>query len=347
MIYTFLLFSVFSFLVASQTTVNLTSYSATISDSIVLSQSWLPYSGYYPDGRINMLYYKEKYYGFWSEFANSRTSSTSSHLSDHISKLSPSYTVFGSRNSGSSWSSNGLNDGGSWMVGVNRLSDGRWITSFHGESRWTASDSTAYMSVGTAYSSNAGVSWTNVSRILKSEDKPSTAKWSGIGNGCFIYDVFNKRWLSYYTPGSLSTICVAQSLAEDPVNGTWYKWNGSSFSNEGWGGKDVSLKNLNSVAGANPDVHWSSYLGKWVMVWHAWSKNTIIWISTSSDAVNWETPQALFSESGALSYPTILGDDYDTVGQNVLGKTAIVYYSADMVSDGKRSMKYRSVTFQL
>jgi hypothetical protein len=126
------------------------------------------------------------------------------------------------------------------------------------------------------------------------------------------------------------------------VPGSWYKWDGSAFSTTpGLGGKGLALPDFVGHEGANPSVHWNTYLSKWIMVYGGWDE--VIYISSSTDLLNWDTPQMIIisDQGGRAWYPTIMGDRGDLRA----GQTARIYY-ADIADDfSSRKFYVRTITF--
>jgi len=339
----------------SQITWNLTS-------SWVIGQSWLPSPGYYPDGHISMVQSGSDFIGFWSEFNNSRTVANSSYLGTHSNNgVTPSYPVFGGRKNddGSGSGVTSWANGGAWLMGVHRIPDGRLVGFYHAESHWyprtdPANGGTAYKTMAVAYSSNEGVSWgtgENYQFLTPPYSKPQIPYWSGDGDACVVRDDANNRWLCYYVavqfvngapkPNESPMICVASSSDANGWVGTWKKWDGSGFNKAGLGGIDTPISSLSGVPGANPSVHWNTYLNRWVMVWHSWGGD--IYISTSNNGTVWSMPQLIIDEgSTKLYYPTIIGTT-DELG----GNSVKLYYGAEtnVPYGGCRDFKCRGLDF--
>ena len=96
--------------------------------------------------------------------------------------------------------------------------------------------------------------------------------------------------------------------------GTWFKWvEGEAFSEQGLGGKDIPLANINKFPGGNPSVHWNTLLQRWVMVWASWEGK--VCISSSVKATEWEEPKELIDSvhNSRIMYPTIISGKGDLV----------------------------------
>lgn len=319
-------------------------WSFSLDNPSTLSQSMFPSEdrGYFPDGNINVLQLGSDYYAFWAMYRNYRSVANSPLLQDHIGQLDPTTSVFGGRepNNGTS---NGFNDGGMWLIGVRELSDGRLAGFFHAESHWyprTTQGWYAYKSIGVAYSSDKGLTWGTPELIMKyADNKPVSPQWSGLGDGCVIYNHLNNKYYCYYTPASGTTaISMATSADPDGDAGSWEKWYNGAFTQPGIGGLQTPVAGLSNSPGANPSVHWNTYLNKFIMVWHGW--NGKLYISASDDGEVWDDAQLLLDEGSKTWYPVIVGTSSVNGGQAVT-----LYYANNFQTDGRRTMSQRTLTF--
>lgn len=319
-------------------------WSFSVGSSATINQSTLPSDvrGYFPDGNINVLELGSSYYTFWAMYKNYRSISNSPLLQNQIGQLNPTTAVFGGRQPDNGLS-NGFNDGGMWLIGVRELDDGRLVGFFHAESHWYPRSTQgwqAYKSIGVAYSNDKGLTWGTPELILKqSSNKPASPEWSGLGDGCVIYNHLNNKYYCYYTPVS-GSVNLSMAVSSNPEAGpnSWTKWYNGSFSQPGIGGLDSPIAGLSSRPGANPSVHWNTYLNKFIMVWHGWNEK--LYISASDDGEVWESPQILLDEGAKTWYPVIVGTD-STKG----GQTVTLYYGNNFQADGRRTLSYRTITF--
>jgi len=140
---------------------------------------------------------------------------------------------------------------------------------------------------------------------------------------------------------------ITMACSEDPAGaaGTWKKWDGKAFTVEGCngqtqlGGANIKIANLDTYAGGNPSVMWNHYIGKWVMVYHSWSRR--ICLSTSADGIAWEAPISLNLGEEEAMYPNLISEEGDQTG----GQAVRMYYAADMNDLGQRSLAWRKVVF--
>ena len=66
------------------------------------------------------------------------------------------------------------------------------------------------------------------------------------------------------------------------------------------------MPNISKKPGANPTVHYNTFLLRWIMVWCGWDR--VFYISSSYDGILWADPQVFLDESKDIRYPTIIGE---------------------------------------
>lgn len=319
----------------------------TMTESIIINQSGIDMQGFWPDGKISVIKDEatRKFISFWGEKYSYRTEGEEPYPETQISQVTEENRVFGVGFE----EQEGFNDGGSWFIGVHPLSDGRLAGFFHAESHWD--EGIAYKSIGVAYSSDKGRTWTKGEKILNVDyPKPTEPRWSGLGDGCVIYNKERGQFICYYSayiPGEDFKITMAVSEAVDGASGSWKKWDGNDFTVEGYntttqlGGPDSKIEGLGSRAGANPSVIWNRHLQKWVMVYAGW--DNVIYMSTSDDGLDWESPMAITDANAeTATYPNLIGDNGDTEG----GEIVKLYYGRNQNPEGVRELAYRVITYK-
>ncbi|WP_257668899.1 hypothetical protein [Parapedobacter tibetensis] len=321
------------------------SWSFAIGSRMTIDPSVFPAadSGFFPDGHISVMDIDGDYYGFWGRHRSFRSISDTPLLQNHAGSFNPPNHVLGggAPNEGPS---NGFNDGGMWLIGIRELTDGRLAGFFHAESHWYPRSEMgwqAYKSIGVTYSSNNGLSW-GTPQLLLSHNQPkgTEPKWSGLGDGCVIYNHLNDKYYCFYTPATgVTAICMASSSDPNGNVGSWQKWYNGAFSEPGIGGLQTAISPLSANPGANPSVHWNDYLEKFVMVWHGWDGK--LYIAASDDCEIWEQPRLLLEDGVKAWYPNTVGYTSTTGGQSVT-----LYYGYDFQEDGRRTMAYRTLSFQ-
>lgn len=297
----------------------------------------IPDYNYIPDGHISVLPDGNgQYMMFWSEYKNYRTVG-GTQFPDSQKILAPTESIFGGRESNDG-SSNGVNDGGSWLMSVHRYKGDTLIGFYHGESHWYPrnGDYTAWKSICVAYSYDNGFTWADSGQIVTSDKpKPEERAWGGAGDCCVVWDSVNQRWNCYYQE---NTIRLAVSYDPLGAPGTWKKYYNGSFDEDGMGGLSTPLNSLSSKGGANPSVHYNTYFKKMVMTYHGW--DGAIYLSISNDGVNWDYPRQIISKGETKSwYPTIIG-----VTDTEAGRAAKIYYG-EFTSNGYRRLVERDILF--
>lgn len=139
----------------------------------------------------------------------------------------------------------------------------------------------AWKNVGVAYSSDDGVTWKDGGIVLSSfVPKPETPTWGGLGDFGAIWDWKASHWKVYFK--EQQRLGVAVSTDPDAKPGSFYKWRwlgasgsqpdvsewpagtkeppGPEWESPGLGGVYTGLPGLNDIPGANPGLHWNTYL---------------------------------------------------------------------------------------
>ena len=319
-----------------------TEVSFSLSEPVSLNQSNVPWAGYWPDGKFCFMPETESngWVCYWGEGDTFRTEAGTTLLEDHIANNNWR-TVIGRDIE----KIEGLNDGGSWIIGINRLENGKLVGFFHIESWWPG-DGTAFKSIGVSYSLDNGLTWESVERILApSYPKPEEPAWVGLGDGCVVWNAERQQYICYYQEVEAGGMCMAASYDPEGAPGTWKKWDGKDFTLEGCdqetqiGGKPVLIKGLESVCGSSPSVMWNKFIKKWVMVYTKWGGD--IYLSLSPDGIDWSVPLQILTEPIKPLYPNLVSEDGDLIG----GKTIRLYYSKDQQENGRRQLAYREIEF--
>ncbi|MBO4426871.1 MAG: exo-alpha-sialidase [Bacteroidales bacterium] len=328
-----------------------------ISDRTVVNQvSTVPERGVWLDGKISVLRPSWKpttFITFWSSFDSyMQIDCATPWLEDNIGRLRSTMTVIGKNFNPQP----GFTDGGQWFIGVHEVSGGKLVGFFHAESHWK-NQSGVYKSIGVAYSTDQGRTWTPGDKILSGDEpKPTTSdndgRSYGLGDGCVVWNKERESWICYYSGfcPAQNDFCICMAESEDPLGaaGTWKKWDGSGFTVEGCntttglGGVNTAIRSLRHFHGGNPSVMYNAERSQWMMVYHRWDPHVIIF-ATSIDGITWGGPSAIFDqkmEPGGAMYPNFISSEGDLSG----GNTFRIYYAADMSSSGSRKLCYRTVT---
>lgn len=243
----------------AQTTVSLSPYGkVTMSDPTVLDQTNVPWAEAWPDGKFCFLPETDGscWVCYWGEGDTFRTKAATTHLENHIANNNW-HMAFGKDVNGI----DGFNDCGSWIIGINRLGNGKLVGFFHAESMWpnTTFYDPTFKSIGVTYSSDNGITWEPGQRILASPNpKGDTPLWrTGLGDGCVVWNAKRQQYICYY---SNYMMCMAASSDPNGAPGTWKKWDGEDFTIEGCnqetqlGGSDISIAGLSSIPLTSPSV---------------------------------------------------------------------------------------------
>ena len=313
----------------------------TISEEpIILDQTNIPWAGYWPDGKLCFLPETDGsgWVCYWGEGDTFRTKAATTHLEDHIANNNWQRVMGKSVNQ-----IDGFNDGGSWIIGIHRLDDGKLVGFFHAESWWSFGDG-AHKSIGVTYSTDNGLTWEPGKCILASSyPKPQEAAWTGLGDGCVVWNEERKQYICYFQEVEAGGMCMAASSDPEGTAGTWKKWDGKDFTIEGCnqetltGGKGVMIKNIDIVPGSSPSVMWNEYLNCWMMTYAKWGGD--VYLSHSKDGIEWSKPILLLTEPIKPLYPNLVSDNGDVIG----GMNLRLYYSRNQGKYGIRELAYRTI----
>lgn len=302
--------------------------------------------GYWPDGKLVPVKKCNQWQLFWAEATDALTVGSTPYPEDHIGSLTADSKVWGKE----FVRIDGFNDGGSWFIGIFPLDEaGHYVGFFHAESHWDASG-TAHKSIGVAYSDDYGATWRDPQHIITdSTAKPESPDWTGLGDGCVVWDSANSRYICYYqakVASGANSLCMAASSDVNGAPGTWKKWDGSDFTIEacdpstGLGGENIAIESLTLATGSNPSVMWNTYLEKWVMVYASWTKR--VFITYSEDGTHWTSPKRILgSGSTPAWYPNLIGEDGDLTG----GEIVKIYWSHNQDNQGVRELAYSNIKF--
>lgn len=268
-----------------------------------------------PDGHLALLPDGDEYQLY---FAGDYTYRTMTDRTSYVT-LEPAQPVIGPGPPGS------FDNNGAWLYSVFRKQGDELIGFYHAEdTEWPADpdeDFIAWMTAALATSSDNGHTWTKHGQFLTpAATKPDEPTWGGNGNFSVVWDEDRGRWTAFY-----SNHFLKMAISEDPDArpGTWFKLGADgTFSVPGLGGAGLPIADLQSHPGGNPAVHFNTYLGRWVMVWHTWQGHSpspeSLWLSTSPDLLEWAPPTLLVSPAtpeARVWYPTVAGSSSELAGQ--------------------------------
>ena len=210
-------------------------------------------------------------------------------------------------------SSSDFDNGGAWLMSVFRISTNELVGFYHAEdwnwSGYSNPTDIAWKSMAFCTSTNNGDTWHKAGQFLTSSTpKPATPTWGGTGDACVVYDQANARWVCLYSGTWIINVAVSTNAI--PLPGTWKKYYNGSFSTPGLGGQETPISALASIPGANPSVHFNTYLQRWVMVFETDdTEGSGLFLSTSADLLNWTPPTPLVTVTPPEQawYATIIG----------------------------------------
>jgi hypothetical protein len=296
---------------------------------IVPHKNSVPIYDITPDGHLSMLANPQGgWLMFWPEYESYRTWGIYPYPENQVI-LTPKHSVMGGR-----IDADRFNNGGSWLMSVARVNTTHLIGLVHAEDHWYPrnSEGIAWKSLGIAQSTDNGETWIEAEKILSCwVPKPSNPVWGGAGDGCMIWDGANSRWVCIYQEYDIYGLaCLHLAISKDPLASpeSWLKWDGQNFTATGLGGRGNPLPELRFHPGANPSLHWNTYLAKWIIVYGGWDNKT--YISSTENLIEWSHPMVLIesNQEGRAWYPTIISDAGDTIA----GEKATLYY-ADIAPD--------------
>jgi hypothetical protein len=199
-----------------------------------------------------------------------------------------------------------------------------------------------FCSIGAAVSEDSGRSWRKLGQAITSAKPKSWTAFPGqpdrgAGEVSVVVSRDGRYLFAYYTEHSRMEdrgvqICLARAEIRDkpPIPGTWRKYRDGRFSQQGIGGLDtpvISAATLDNADAAFPQVSYSEYLGKYVMVLNinVWKEyvekgrklsKSGIYVEYSDDGITWSKGEmlvkdyAVFRTGKSVSWhPTIIWSD--------------------------------------
>lgn len=161
----------------------------------------------------------------------------------------------------------------------------------------------------------------------------SPGNGTDVGGGSFAivngyFNVYYKDWLPN---GHTSEVAVARAPLLDLLNNSlagrstsFTKYYNGGWTQPGLGGLSSHLE-LPNTANAWLGVSYNDYLGQLVMVGSQWTADGgDLYMTTSSDGVNWAPRQPVAVDPGEQFYPTIIGTGADPMHS---GQSFYVYYT--------------------
>jgi hypothetical protein len=179
-----------------------------------------------------------------------------------------------------------MNNGGVWIMSVYRLKGSRLVAFVHFEARPNGCPGPTMKSLGVMYSDNDGDTWSRPVQVISDNSWLQDPMWGGVGDGAVLRDYFNKRWIFIFHHGGGLSGAASNDLEGGP--GTWKVWDGRGFilpALPSTRSQRRLLPGLN-VDGANPHIHWNTFLQQYVLFYHSWANG--IYAAVSDDGINWK-----------------------------------------------------------
>jgi hypothetical protein len=207
--------------------------------------------------------------------------------------------------------------------------------------------------LGLAISTDAsGLNFRDLGTIIE-PNRPTGG--AGIGGGSFavVDDYLHVYYRDSFPNGSTSEVAVARAPLSDLIAGalggagaSFTKYYDGSWSQPGRGGLSSPLQI------GNPSSSWlgvshNDYLDQLVMVTSQWEPGGgDLYLSTSSDGINWSARQPVALEAGEQMHPSIIGTGIDPTHS---GQSMYLYYTDSIKGPSNRwkdgQLVRREITF--
>jgi hypothetical protein len=240
-----------------------------------------------------------------------------------------------------------------------RAANGSDLIMFYHAENHACGPSVPYVSIATARSSDGGATWQRQGRIVTSPEPPAPCdnpRFNGAGSfsvtkspdGLYYY-LYYMEWLAETT----DEIRLARApIATDGAPETWYKYDGTDFTQPGLGGSSsvvIRRASEEAVYAGIPSVSFNTYLNRYLAIIVG---NTGFYYTTSIDGIQWQelihfwdvqplTDPLLQPGEGWWYYPTLLSLDQDT--SQTTGKTGYLYYAYGIKNQTPHYMMRRAV----
>lgn len=227
---------------------------------------------------------------------------------------------------------------GWWLANMYRTDEGHLLAFTHIENV-KASENIGWWSIGLAYSTNNGNTFTKLGKIIGQETKEFPAVCSDVHANIFgvPYAVKDGYFYLYYGEprAAVARAPIAEVLAA-AQNGTvsqWQKYYNGTWNEPGMNGHYSPIMPYNHVPhdfAVHGDAAYSSAIGKYVLSGYTHIGGKGVFITFSDDGVNYANPEWIVTSDsyakGTLApYITIVNEDGSDNGQ--IGQTFYVYYS--------------------
>ena len=265
---------------------------------------------------------------FWSDGTTYRVRGTGLFPNSPPSPLTP---VLGS---GTTSDRNG-----NWLLAAFRVAGGDLVAFTHVEDHsFDCPGSYAEWNAGAVVSSSDdGITWVRDGLAI-SDPKPCKPTFGGTGYSSIISAPNGAPGFIAYGG------CTAfRSTDARGAPGTWQRWKDGSFSSPGVNGSSTCLNGVSANV-CCPTVTYNSDLNIFIMISTTWGLNNTLFIATSTDGLDWASPQILLQTPTprAIAYGQLIGVSNSSVSGRV---STLAYAAAPPTGNKPRDFVYRNITF--
>lgn len=227
-------------------------------------------------------------------------------------------------------------DGNWWLTNIYKTSEGHLLAFCHLEN----CTSNGWWALGLAYSTDGGNTFQKLGKIVTCY-VPDTGHNSNIfGVPYIIKDGYFYIYYQDRDPNvETHQYSVARALVTDVINaaqnGTvtqWKKYYNGAWNENGLGGNFSNIMPSDGLHdwALHGDAAYNSYLGKYILSGYTHLNGKGVWISYSTDGVNWEMPTFIqnskYGDKNTIS-PYISIIDSSGSDNGVVGKSIYLYFN--------------------
>lgn len=216
-----------------------------------------------------------------------------------------------------------------------------WLMMYHTERWLNGMPYNFWSSIGMAKSTDQGQSWTDLGEIIQLGQAFGSTGTYDTGGGSFAIN--NGYLYVYFADYSASGTYIPLAVARAPIaeieaaantNGVamFYKYYSGNWTQPGLGGASSSIAGSVSPTptGWWGSVAYNSYLNKYILIYVS---NWNLYMTTSTDGLNWSGSTVIVNTSAEEFYPTILGLDGNA---RTTAEQFYVYYTCSVTGGWNR-----------
>ena len=215
---------------------------------------------------------------------------------------------------------NAIDASGLWLTDVVRRPDGSLLGHYRGENAvFAGGGAGGWMSSGVAVSSDDGVTWDKLGKIVGTP-QPGGAAFGGRALACMMWDPAGGAWLGIGAGAGF------RSTDPNAAPGTWRSWDGGAFSQAE---PDDANAYIPAVLGgltadiASCKLSYNSFTGTYLLTWTD-AAGDIIYLTTSGNFTTWTPSQPLLT---ALSGDALASGQLLGAADGVTGRDGLLVYS--------------------